>query len=150
MKWNLIFTFKTPFVVTSSKPFCQISSTKNPLKYFLLNYLNLFHTNCLVSSLMLRTGLLEFWPKCQHRFLEITFWLNFCHTNCFISELRLRSDSCTPEWPKSGPAFPLQTPVVVSLVCWILGRDNHRTDTRIYAWSRVVSHLNSEFCIPSF
>ncbi len=44
------------------------------------------HTNCLISSSMLRAGLLAFWPKCQHRFLVITFLVNFCHTNCFISE----------------------------------------------------------------
>jgi hypothetical protein len=54
--------------------------------FFLLNYLNVVHTNCLISSSKLRTGLLEFWPKCQHRFLVITFLVNFCHTNCFISE----------------------------------------------------------------
>jgi hypothetical protein len=52
----------------------------------LLNYLNLFHTNCLILSLMLRTGLSPFWPKCQHRFLEITFLFDFCHTKFFISE----------------------------------------------------------------
>jgi hypothetical protein len=66
----------------------------------------------------------------------------------------VRSDSCTSEWPIFGPAVPFQTPVVMTqeggCVHWLLGRDDHNTDARIYAWSRVVCHLNSELCIPSF
>jgi hypothetical protein len=66
--------------------FREVKSLEIVSHFFFLNYLNLFHTNSLISSLMLRTGLLVFWPKYQHRFLVITFLLNFGHTNCFISE----------------------------------------------------------------
>jgi hypothetical protein len=63
----------------------------------------------------------------------------------------IRSDSRTPEWPKFGP-----TTIPNSCghdtgggLCVMNSRsDDHSTVERIHVLSRVVTHLNSEFCIP--
>ena len=53
-----------------------------------LIFLNLLHTNCLISSFNVTYLLQSFWPFWLQRILLVTFLLNFCPTNCLISSFK--------------------------------------------------------------